>query len=125
MKLRFRGQTLRIRLDQREVSDLGDGGTVEQRTAFSESSEFVCRVQLSADVRNITATFASGRVTVMLPADEARKWARTEQVGMEAHQVVGSGRSLHILIEKDFECLHGRPEEDADTFPNPRRSASS
>jgi hypothetical protein len=47
------------------------------------------------------------------------KWASTDQVGIEGRQPVDNETSLQILIEKDFACIDGTDEENADTFPNP------
>ena len=121
MKIRLREQTLRLRLDQEEVKVLGRGESIERRTAFSPSSELICRVEVSIEARAINARFDANRLTVSLPLGETRRWASTEQVGIESDQSVGDGRSLHILIEKDFECIHDRDEKDANAFPNPRR----
>jgi hypothetical protein len=36
---------------------------------------------------------------------------------------VGDGKTLRILVEKDFACLTKPPhEDDADAFPNPNKS---
>jgi hypothetical protein len=42
-------------------------------------------------------------------------------VSLEGDLPLDSGQSLHILVEKDFECLHSANETGADAFPNPRR----
>jgi hypothetical protein len=61
-----------------------------------------------------------GRLSVLLPLDEVRHWAQSDQVGIEANQSISPGKSLDILIEKDFECLHSAAEKNNDAFPNPR-----
>jgi hypothetical protein len=34
-------------------------------------------------------------------------------------RIEGKSGPLHILVEKDFQCLHGDAETNADAFPNP------
>ena len=51
-----------------------------------------------------------------LPADLKKQ---IDQVGIEGRQPVDNETSLQILIEKDFACIDGNDEENADTFPNP------
>ena len=50
---------------------------------------------------------------------DALKWALTNQIGIEGEQTIDSNTSLRILVEKDFACLDGTKEQNADTFPNP------
>ncbi len=56
------------------------------------------------------------------PAEVVRAWAANDEaVGLEGSQDAGSGRTLRVLVEKDFSCLKERPnEDDSDAFPNPK-----
>ena len=125
MKIRIQGNSLRIRLTQSEVRRIADGGIVEQVTVFSPLAKLSMRVEPSPQVQTPIATFESENLTLRLPSNESRKWAESDQVGIEAEQAVGGGATLRILIEKDFECLHPRADEISEAFPNPQRSASS
>jgi hypothetical protein len=49
----------------------------------------------------------------------AADWAAGDDVGIEAMQPAGNDGALQILVEKDFACLNGPPEQNVDTFPNP------
>lgn len=122
MKLRIRGNSVRVRLAQGEVRSLASGQCIEQMTVFSPSSKLVLFVESSLRVERPIATFIDHRLSLRLPLAEVREWAETEQVGIEAEQPIGDGQSLHILIEKDFECLQPRANLDTDAFPNPKRS---
>jgi hypothetical protein len=57
-------------------------------------------------------------VIVQVPPDTVR-WASSDQIGIEGEQAVDNQTSLRILIEKDFACIDGSDEQNADTFPNP------
>jgi hypothetical protein len=46
-------------------------------------------------------------------------------VGISGEQPLESGKRLSILIEKDFQCLHGDDARDPDAFPNPLEETAS
>ena len=89
---------------------------------FSSSPNDVLTYSLEASdlVTGISALIQSGEILVRLPESLVQPWFSTDQVEIEHDQSIGSGRTLRILIEKDFQCLQVRPEEDqADNFPHP------
>jgi hypothetical protein len=121
MKLRIRGNTLRVRLTQSEVACLAKGDRVQQATVFSPTSTLLSSVEPSASAAHPIATFDGASVAVILPSDRVHRWTESDDVSIEGAQPVGSGQLLRILIEKDFECMHSRAEGEADAYPNPRR----
>ena len=120
MKLRIHDNTLRIRVTQSEVARLAAGNPVEQITEFSPTTSLITLVKPSSQVRSTTATFQDNQLSVLLPLDAVTRWAHSDQVGIEASQAVGPDKTLSILIEKDFACMHSGTEDNADAFPNPR-----
>ena len=58
-------------------------------------------------------------VTVLVSDLLVARWAANEQVGLYDSLNLGSGRTLDLLVEKDFACLDVSDEENVDTFPNP------
>lgn len=119
MKLRVRGDSIRLRLTQREVSAMGAGQEVSEKTTFGASEAFIYSVTTSKTATKIEASFTNNVLTVSVPAELATAWAHGTEVGIGNEQPNGDGR-LMILIEKDFACLKPRAEEDdRDAFPNP------
>jgi hypothetical protein len=117
MKLRIRGQSLRLRLTRQEVSRLVQSGTLEETTVFGPAPDarLTCFVGL-APANDINASFLNGRIAVTLPADQAAAWAAGEAVGLYAETEAG----LKIAVEKDFRCLEPRRgEDDSDAFERP------
>lgn len=115
MKLRIKDASIRIRLTQGEVNEFARQGVVEAKTPFRGGSTLTYRLQSTGSVDVIGAEMDHGEITVSIPAQQARRWAETDQVGMETYQ-----GPLHILIEKDFQCLHkDAPDRDPDVFPHP------
>jgi len=123
MKLRIRGNSLRLRLTKSEVAEIGAGGTVEETVEFGGEppQRFIYALMSTDNVENPTAVFDAGRITVFISKAQAGEWSRTNQIGIEAEKSIGAdGRTLRILIEKDFSCLEPRAgEEDVDTFAHP------
>jgi hypothetical protein len=118
MKLRTRGNSLRLRLTRPEVAAVGRGERLEEVVSFAPGERLVYALECAGHAVN--ARFAGGCVTVQVPAREAAEWSVSDRVGIEAEQPVEPGVVLRILIEKDFACLTAREgEDDADAFPNP------
>jgi hypothetical protein len=65
------------------------------------------------------AKVTASSIVVRVPTRDAARWASTDEVGIEGYQPAGGPASLRILIEKDFACLDGTDERNADTFPHP------
>jgi hypothetical protein len=123
MKLRIRGNSVRIRLSQTELEQLVEGGIAEDRVQFSREAELAYRVKVvpHGDVR---AELGASELTVTLSQALLERWLDPEEVTIRAEQPIDDGRSLAILIEKDFACLVPREgEDDSDLFPNPSREA--
>jgi hypothetical protein len=125
MKLRIRGNTLRLRLSRGEVNELAERGEVRDGIAFGpeSSARLGYAIVASTEATVTSARLAGGSVEVLVPRALARDWATNETVGFEADQAIGPGLSLHILVEKDFACLTPRKGEDeGDAFPNPNET---
>ena len=122
MKLRIQGDSIRLRLTQSEVAHFAADGTVEATTHFGPGRTLTYALQ-SADADDLSAEFGDGTLTVFVPRAWATPWAESEQVGFEGTRDAGDGRTLALLVEKDFECLHKRPDEE-DAFPHPLADAS-
>jgi hypothetical protein len=120
MKLRIRGDSLRLRLKRSEVEQLAAGNSVVETTRFP-GAEFCYRLDV-VDGDVCAASFDAGTLTVQLPSDAVRNWASGNEVSIHAEQSLARN-TLSILVEKDFACLapgdHREHEDDADTFPHP------
>jgi hypothetical protein len=118
MKLRIQGNSLRLRLTQKDVAQLCEWGRVESRTEFSPGHDLVYLLEGSLYADSVAATFDGRAIKVTLPALAMTEWAESDQVSIEAPSQAG----LHLLIEKDFQCLHVRGEQDRDAYLNPLMS---
>jgi hypothetical protein len=121
VKLRLQFNSIRFRLKRREVEQLARTGRVEEKILIGscEGETFDYVLESTAAVFSPRATVTERGVTVQVPSHQVMKWASTDQIGIEGRQPVDSETSLRILVEKDFACIDGTDQENADTFPNP------
>jgi hypothetical protein len=121
MKLRIRGDSIRLRLKRGEVDQLAAGINIEEETHFP-SAILTYRVDISEN-SGITATFDNGCLAVNLPKSKVLDWANSDVVSLYSEQELSGSGALSLLIEKDFKCLepghHRDCEDDEDTFPHP------
>ena len=126
MKLRVRGNSVRLRLSPSEVARLIERGAVAESTNFGGGSRLGYELRVSSDVAEPRATFETAQLLVTLPAAAATHWATSDEVGISAQQPTGDGATLRLLIEKDFECLDraaGDEEEPEEAYPHPARQS--
>jgi len=124
MKLRIQGNSLRLRLSQSEVAQFSKTGFVEDSIHFAPGATFAYALESMASLNAPQALFSNGWLRIQVPGGEATDWVRSDRVGISGDQPLDSGKRLSILIEKDFQCLHGDEARDPDAFPNPLETAS-
>lgn len=120
MKLRFRANSLRLRLNRNEVAALADGKSLEESVAFPGGATLSYRVFMAATAF-ASATFSSGVISVALPADSVGKWSQADEAGLY-YQLDTAAGPLKIAVEKDLECVDA-PEEERDPLAYPRKAA--
>ncbi len=119
MKLRIKGDSIRIRLSQGELASFASSGTVEDRIRFGAQHALVYRLTRDPRASQLSARFEEGTIQVGVPEAEARRWCETNDVTLTGTQN-REGVDLRIVVEKDFACLAPREGEDeADNFPHP------
>jgi hypothetical protein len=119
MKLRIQGNSLRLRLSQSEVAQFSKTGFVEDSVQFGPGAKFAYTLESSSVIPVAQVSFQNGWLKFQIPASVGAEWFTTDRVGISADQPIESGKHLSILIEKDFQCLHGEVERDPDAYPNP------
>lgn len=112
MKLRLKGNTLRLRLDREDLAQFADAGQVEAVTMFGDDTSFRYVLYASPEADGLTAQATPGKIAVHVPADLAEEWTQTDRVGLEAQQSAGEGAVLRILVEKDLGCRHRSASEE-------------
>lgn len=121
VKLRIRGNSLRLRLSRSDLGRLESEGLVEEEIVLGTSADQHLIYRLKKIYGNEWNTEMMGaELTIGVPATVAETWISSEEVGIGIEEKVGQGRTLQILIERDFTCLKRREgEDDRDTFEHP------
>ena len=121
MKLRLRENSIRLRLLQSEIKNLKENGSVSETITFGKSQILVYRLQISDAAQAVSASIENDEIIVEIPRKIAGVWISTEQVGLQTQQKIDGGKTLSILIEKDFVCVDRPADADnIDAFPHPK-----
>jgi hypothetical protein len=119
MKLRIQDNTIRLRLNRREVGEFETAGRVEAFLDFPGGRRLMYVLE-NGGGPGMDALFDGACIRVRVPEPAAREWIGTDQVGIRHRQALGDDAELEIVIEKDFQCLHkGADARDPEAFPNP------
>ena len=125
MKLRIRGDSIRLRLKRGEVDRIAAGTSIVEETHFP-NAVLTFRLDIS-DHDDVSASFGNGNLVVSLPKSRVLDWAGSDEVSLFAELKLSGTGALSLLIEKDFSCLepghHRESEDDVDTFPHPSTRA--
>jgi hypothetical protein len=119
MKLRIHGNSLRLRLNQSEVAQFSKTGFVEDSVQFAPGASLTYALESMSSLKAPQALFTNGWLRIQVPGADATDWVRSDRVGISGDQPIESGKRLTILVEKDFQCLHGDEKRDPDAYPNP------
>jgi hypothetical protein len=103
VKLRFRKNSLRLRLNQGEVQSFASGAAVTEEVVFPGQAPMTYTLQASRE-NSAQARYEGGHISVLAPEALVHGWAGGEEIG--------------LYFEQDLECVDGPPEErDPDAFP--------
>lgn len=120
MKLRLKGNSIRLRLSQTDVAMLAAEGLVEEKFSFSKETSLCYRLMVQEDILKPGISYAANNITVLIPADFTREWPADNVVGTSTLHTTEDGTEIFILIEKDFKCLDDTTEDQSDNFANPK-----
>lgn len=124
MKLRIKGNSLRLRVAPSEMALLLATGRIEETIHFGLEADarLTYALEQSTSEPALTVRYQPQEVTVVVGEKQALQWAEQDQVGLYAEFAVG-GQRLELAVEKDFACLDKGEEQNADTFPHPKEGA--
>jgi hypothetical protein len=115
MKLRIQGNSIRLRLTQKEVTRVRNQGLVESVIEFAPGHSLAYLLEGSPNAETVSTTFDGRAIRVTIPMHQMTDWAESDQVGIEARSITG----VELLVEKDFKCLHRSVEQEPDAYPHP------
>lgn len=128
MKLRIKGDSLRLRVSPSDLERLISSGRVEETIHFGPGERKLTYalelLEHSPDAApRMTLRYLPQEIAVVIPGPEARRWAEGADVGLYGEAAAGECR-LELAVEKDFRCLVGDDRENEDAFPNPAQGAA-
>ena len=120
MKLRIKGNSLRLRLTRSEVEKFCSSGYLEERISFG-TGELLYSLKSSENVQEISAGFSGSMISVIIPLTLINGWQSNEIVGFDSYMTISGKEKLYILIEKDFQCLESTSEDQSENYENPNK----
>lgn len=125
MKLRLKGNSIRVRLDRRDIEWLLQEGRVDDAVRFARGLQFSYAVEMGPAPRERPqASYTEGRLTISIDPADVQEWNSGDRLGFDHRQPVEDG-VVRVLVEKDLACIDRPPGEEADdayAFPNPALS---
>lgn len=119
MKLRIRDNSLRLRITQTELKTFAAEKQVKCTTNFPDGEQMNYTLRWSDD-ETYDARFEGGNVLATVAHSAGKKWLDDGEVSIDQDLHLTDGSSFRLLVEKDFQCLTERKEEDeSDMFVNP------
>ena len=121
MKLRIKGNSVRMRLSKTEVEELVSGSLLQESTSFGNAS-FGYAIQPVNQGEFLTAGFDKNVITLYVPVSLLKEWSTNSVVGFESKMPLENSGHLHLLLEKDFKCLDESYDDQSDFFDNPAKT---
>lgn len=117
MKIRIKGNTIRLRLTKSEVDHFASFRSLSETTDFGSTVLTYSLKQYEGD--RMIASFLQNEISLLIPRIMADEWVKTEKVGFDGVMEIGNGKQLFLLLEKDFKCLDTTTEDQSDNYDNP------
>ncbi len=118
MKIRIKGNSLRLRLTKTEVANFKVNGEIAEQTCVL-GGVFHYKLVQDENATELNASWIGSGFQVSVPISLANQWADSDEVGFQNIQVLPDGTELFLLVEKDFVCLDNTFEDQSDNYPNP------
>jgi|HubBroStandDraft_5_1064220.scaffolds.fasta_scaffold249927_2 hypothetical protein len=121
MKLRCKGNSIRLRVTRSELNRLQAGERVQETIHFPPSPKvrLAYALEIGSHSQPVSVTFVDQQVIVSVSQDQLASWSGEHQVGVYASLPVDETTALEVAIEKDFACLDLSDADNIDTFANP------
>ena len=125
MKLRIKGNSLRLRITPSELERLLEDGRIQETIHFASHPEarLTYALEHTPLAERMVIRYMPGEVLVLVSSDAAGHWASGPDVGIYGEFTTRYG-TVELAIEKDLACLDKSDAENADTFPNPSQGAA-
>lgn len=120
MKVRIKGNSIRLRLSTKDVLTFQQNHVLEDQTSFPGGTSLTYRLSTSLSCMFYEASFFENCIEIKIPYAEFRTLTDTAEEGINGNITIHSTDHLTVNIEKDLACIGRSEEANADTFPNNR-----
>ena len=126
MKLRIKGNSIRLRVSRSELERFLSGNRIEETVHFAPETDarLIYALESARQAVPVVVRYQPQAVTVVLSEDQARIWSGENEIGVYTSVEIGAAGALEVIIEKDFACLDRSDEDNSDTFANPHAGAT-
>jgi hypothetical protein len=121
MKIRIKGNSIRIRLTKTEVNTISIAGYLQEETSFGNDS-FIYALQRVEKGNALSAKLEQNKITLFVPAALTKDWPVNSIISFDAHMPIAGDKTLYLLLEKDFVCLDHTTEDQSDNYANPNKT---
>ena len=111
MKLRIKGNSLRLRITPSELNRLLETGRIEETIHFAsgENARLTYALEHAADASSIGVRYSPQEVALVLSSRDVRRWAGAQDVGLYAevptsHGPLGAGRRKGLCLSRQGRC---------------------
>jgi len=121
MKIRIKDNSVRFRLSASDLKKLRKKGEIVSECRFGTSQVFKYSVvsKKGGNSEYLCIDLKKNHIKIELSASDVKEWIKSDLEGFDAEMDNGSKGGLYVLIEKDWQCLTPRDEDESDLFPNP------
>ena len=119
MKIRIKENSVRFRLTKSEVATFCKEGFFALQTDFNEKV-FNYAVKAVKGIENLSVSYEGDSIQMLVPDAVRKDWADSNRIGFENTIETKNGKSIYLLLEKDFVCLDETTEDQSDNYPNPK-----
>jgi len=119
MKLRVKGNSIRLRLTQSEVKRMQTEKKVCESIDFGEDAVFYYELRSERCNKKMQPILKSNQITIVVDQEVINDWADSDQVSISGNYKISDQNDMILLVEKDFKCLSPRDEDETDMFPHP------
>jgi len=119
MKIRIKGNSVRLRLTKTEVDIFCSTGRFTEETRLPNGT-FTYTLAIKEDIDAMDALLQQNGVTLYISKELVTDWATDDRVGFQHALPLENDTTLSLLVEKDFVCMDQRIEDQSDNYPNPK-----
>jgi hypothetical protein len=119
MKLRIKGNSLRLRVSRSELKRFLEENRIEDTIHFTPEAKLTYALESDAGAVAASLRYTGQEVTVILSGAQVRTWNQESEIGVYTTIDIAPERALELVVEKDFACVDRSDDDNRDTFQNP------